>query len=359
MKRTNVALSILLAVQLVAFGLGYVFCGSEQVNKASRVLLLKGMDRDSIQSLTIEDKDGKSIKLAHAENGWNLPGRFGFPADSAKVDRIVGKLLGLESVYVVSRDASHNVDLEVGADNYRRKVTLEGPKSKKLLIIGKTGSDGYTNVRVDPEKKVYAIDGLKAWEMGTRVSDWVERDYLKVEKKRLARLEIKRGDTDIVIERNNLAEWKMNGQPANKKEADGLADKAVKIEVSDVVGLVSDAANKNKVDQGKTPVTVLLSLAAEELPENAAAAKSQPAKDEAKPAGKEEAKKEEGEAGQPKAESAAPEINERHVLHIAMDPNKDTNVYCYSGDSKFVIKLDKWRVKKFFEETPEKLTPKK
>ncbi len=334
MKRTNLLLTVLLAAQVVIFGLGYVFCGSEEVNKASRVLLLAGMDRDSLEGLVIEDKDGKSIKLARDKNGWSLPGRAGFPADAGKVDRILGKLLGMESVYVVSRGTSHHVELEVAADKFQRKVTLEGPKNKKLLIIGKAGSDGYSNVRLDPGPEIYAVDDLKAWELGTRVSDWVKRDYFNVEKKRLAGLEIRRGENNIVLERDNLAEWKVNGQPADKKEADGLADKAVKIEVSDVVGLLSDVVSKNKVDQGKTPLTLVLSLATEQLPATAP-------------------------AGEEKKEAAPPEINERHVIHLALDPDKDTNVYCYSDDSKFVVKLDKWRVKKFFEINPDKLAPKK
>ncbi len=336
MKRTNMILSVLLAAQVIVFGLGYVFCGSENVNKASRKLLLSGMDRDSIESLVVEDKDGKSIKLTHDKNGWSLPDKSGFPADAAKVDRILGKLLGMESVYVVSSGTSHYVDLEVAADNFRRKVTLEGPKSKKLLIIGKAGSDGYTNVRVDPGPEVYAVEDLKAWELGTRASDWVKRDYIDLDKKRLAKLEIHGGEADIVLERKNLAEWSMNGKPVDKKKADDLVDKAVKIEVSDVVGLVSDGASKNKVDKGKTPLTLVLSLAAEQLPDKAAAP-----------------------AGEEKKESAPPEINERHVIHLAIDPDKDTNVYCYSDDSKFVVKVDKWRVKKFFDTTPDKLAPKK
>ncbi|HUU01797.1 MAG TPA: DUF4340 domain-containing protein [Myxococcota bacterium] len=336
MKRTNRLLTVLLAGQVVIFGLGYVFCGSEEGHKASRVLLLSGIDRDSIESLTIEDKDGKSIKLAHGKSGWSLPEHSGFPADAAKVDRILGKLLGMESVYVVSSGTSHHVDLEVASDKFRSMVTLEGPKSKKLLIIGKTGSDGYTNVRLDTGPGVYAIEDLKAWELGTRIGDWVKREYLDVEKKRLAKLEIHRGETNIVLERNSLAGWNINGQPADKKEADGLVDKAVKIEVSDVVGLLSDVASKNKVDQGKTPLTLVLSLATEQLPATA------PAGEEAK-----------------EAAPQVPEINERQVIHLALDPDKDTNVYCYSDDSKFVVRLDKWRVKRFFEINPDKLASKK
>jgi len=176
MKRTNLLLGVLLVGQLTFFGLVYAFCGSPSGTQAARQLLLAGVKREAVQKITIADNDGKKVILAPRGDKWVLPERADHPADTKKVDRVLGQLLGLESVYLVSRSPAHHNEFEVAAHKFRRRVTLEGKEGlQKQIFVGKSGSSGFTNVRLASGPEVYAVEDLKYWELGTRVADWAQK----------------------------------------------------------------------------------------------------------------------------------------------------------------------------------------
>jgi hypothetical protein len=301
--------------------------------------------------MTIEDNNGQSIELTRGQDEWTLPARAGYPVDEAKLDRILGKLLGLESVYVVSQNAEHHVELEVAADKFQRKVTLDDGSGKRVLLIGGAGSGGYTHLRLDSDPKVYAVDDLKAWELGTRVSDWARRVVLEVEPERIARVEIAKKDKTMILSRANLAEWKLNGEPADANEAKQLVNKIKKIELSDVVGALSDPAIRKKVDQGKDAITVTLSLAQDHLPGTTAVPDAPPPVESPV----EPATEGDGQDKTVAKKAVEPVLSERHVLHLAADPDKNNVIYAYLEGGEHVVQLDRWRVAKLLDAEPEKL----
>ncbi len=346
MNRTNSILSALLLGQMILFGMCYAFCGEDQTMQSSRVVLLKGIERQNIQGLRIEKEDGTGVNLARKDGKWVLPDQAGYLADDLKVDRLLGTLLGMESSYVVSTGTDHHVELKVAADQFERKVTIETANEKKLVLVGKAGSGGFTYLRLDPAPEVYAVDDIKTWELGTRVADWARKDYVVVDRTRLARLEIKTKGQSLVLSRTALDAWQVNGQPAKADAIKPLIDKAVKIDLSDIAGLLSDSQLKYKVDQSADAVLVSLALTKDPLPATAPPP-SPPA-----------AEGTEGTAPQaaPAEAPAAPEIVETKVLHFAQDPEKSSAYLLYAEDATHVVLVDQWRIKPLLEAEAAKLS---
>ena len=348
MKRTNLLLGVLLVGQLTFFGLVYAFCGSPSGTQAARQLLLAGVKREAVQKITIADNDGKKVILAHRGDKWVLPERADHPADTKKVDRVLGQLLGLESVYLVSRSPAHHNEFEVAAHKFRRRVTLEGKEGlQKQIFVGKSGSSGFTNVRLASGPEVYAVEDLKYWELGTRVADWAQKKVVDEDSKRVARLDIAKGGQHYLLERTTLAGWQLAGQPVKKSEGDVLASKAVQLDMSDILGLRDDAEVKKKLAAGKDEITITVSLAADPLP-------AKPQEQSAPPGGGGQSQEQAADKQQP----AAPTINQTIVLHLWRHPEKNNVLYLVRDDSQYAYQVDKWRVSKFLDFDPDKVLEK-
>ncbi len=341
MKKTNTWLALLLGAQVVFFGLLYAVCGGSERTEAVHRLLFAGLQRDKLDRILVEEAVGKSLELALKDGEWKLPGKNDFPADQKKVERILGQLLGLESVYLVSRDPAYHYEYEVAADKYRRRVTLDGGGQKKVLLIGKAGGTGYTQVRMDDEPEVWAVEDLKYWELGTQVADWARKEVVDEPAARLAKLELEKGGEHYLLERTDQSAWKLGEKAAQKSEADSLATKATRIELADVAGLASDEELKKKIEAGTESVNVKLLLASDALPESSQP--PQPAADG---------------GSQTAAPPAPPTINQTVSFRLVKDPEKDSQAYFLKEGWPFVAKVDMWRVRPLFDLTREKLEQK-
>lgn len=343
MKKTNIWLALLLGAQVVFFGLVYAVCGGPEKTEAVRRLLLKELQRDKLDRIFLEEAADKNLELVRKDGEWKLTGKNDFPADQKKVERVLGQLLGLESVYLVSRDPAYHFEYEVAADKYRRRVALEGGGQKKVLLIGKSGGTGYTQVRIDGEPEVWAVEDLKYWEFGSQVSDWARKEVVDEDAKRLAKLELEKGGERYLLERNDLSAWKLGEKSAQKSEADSLATKVTRIELADVAGLAGDAELKKKIEAGKESVSVKLYLASDPLPEGPQTQTPQTATDG---------------GSQETAPPAPPTINQTVSFRLVKDPEKDSQVYFVREGWPYVAKVDMWRVRPLFDLTREKLEAK-
>lgn len=343
MKKRNIWLALLLGAQVVFFALVYAVCGGGEKTEAVRQVLLGDLQRDKIDRVLVEEAENRSLELVRKEGEWKLPGKSDFPADGKKLERVLGQLLGLESVYLVSRDPAYHYEYEVAADKFRRRITLEGGGQKKVLLIGKSGGTGFTQVRVDEHPEVWAVEDLKYWEFGTQVSDWAQKEVVDEDVKRLAKLEIQKGSETYLLERTDLSSWKLGEKPAQKSEADNLATKVVKVELADVAGLASDQALQNKMAAGKEWVAVKLHLATDPLAEA-----PQPQPPAAAPDG----------GSQSPTPPAPPSINQVLSFRLVKDPEKDSQAYLTKEGWPYVAKVDMWRVRPLFDLNREKLESK-
>ncbi len=330
MTRLNRVLLGALLLQLALFGALFALCGRSGEARAPSRLLLEGLAREAITRLSLQAEDGSSLELAREGEGWVLPAKGGYPADGARVERLLGQLCALRPRLLVARGGLHHVDLEVDEARFRRKVALEAGALRRELYVGGRRA-GYTQVRLGGEEDTYGVDDLDEWQLSAAPLEWMDKAYWSAPRERLVRLEIARGAEVVRLERVGPAAWRLGEAPVPPRKAGELLEQAARLEPVDVLGRLEDPAVRARVDQGAKPVTLRLGLAAEPWPAGA---------DGGAP---------DGEAGPP------PPVVEEKVLHLAAHPDKTTQVLAYLEGARFAVAADRWRLERLLDLDPVEL----
>lgn len=163
-------LSLLLGLQLLlAWGLS---TGNETlVAPAGRQPLLS-VGAEAIQSLRLEGPNEAGLLLQRQEAGWQLQGEESVPADAARVDELLAKLLALDSSGpVATSDGAHD-RLRVSDADFERRITLLGEAGElATLYLGSAPDMRSMHARVAGEDAVHAV-GISAWEVPVQPESW-------------------------------------------------------------------------------------------------------------------------------------------------------------------------------------------
>ena len=213
-----IGLGALLAVQLLAAIL-LASGGRGSLDPAALDQPLLGVEPDQVTSLTIEGNDGERVRLRKSGDGWVLAGLGDFPADGAKVERLVEQLAGLKRPLPVATSPEALKRHQVADDRFERKVSLgAGDETLATLILG--DSPGFRRLFARPggESAVYDID-LALFDASERRDDWIARDALRVPKEQIE--EISTPDWTLVKGEEG---WQLKGSGTAPDQAavDGL-----------------------------------------------------------------------------------------------------------------------------------------
>ncbi len=130
-------------------------------------------------------KAADSASLEKKDGAWTVD-PDGFPADSAKVAKVLANLVGLQTRELVSRSPDRLA--EYGLDSAEGKsVTAETKDGKTFLqvLIGKTSGADFASTywKYADKPEVYRTPGNFTWEVGTKANDWKQRKLFGVESK--------------------------------------------------------------------------------------------------------------------------------------------------------------------------------
>ncbi len=327
MSKRNTWMVALLGFQIAFFGIIGWVSGSRQHSRIAPTKLLAGVSADKVKKIRIEEPDGAALVIARQDKDWVLPEAGGYPAARENVDKVLASLTGLESDYEVTGSADHHEELKVGKA-FERKVTLDTDSGQKTLLVGSTGKAGMVHYRLADSATVFAGEGVRSWELGTRVAEWADKKYFEVDKNKVLALDVQKGASALHLSRTKPDAWSLEARPAQMTEANKLLDAASRIELSNVVGKAEEKAAQ--VKQAADVVTVTLGLAASPFQEE------KPASDPQSP----ELAKEPGK----KETVALSQVVEKKVLYLAPVPGKTTAYLAYLEGSPFVVEVDKYRV---------------
>jgi hypothetical protein len=141
---------------------------------------LVAFDADAIDGLTIADADG-SVRLARTDDGWVLPDRGDFPADTASVDRLLENLGKLEKGWPVATTAGALERFEVANDTFERRIALlDGDAEQAVLYVGTSPGLRKAHLRPAGDDQVYAGE-FSTWEAGASPDDWIDKDRLTLD----------------------------------------------------------------------------------------------------------------------------------------------------------------------------------
>ena len=178
LSRSNVLLLALLIVQIVLLAIAVLTMSGTQARPVEPIL--SGMTVADIERLYFTDDLGNEVGVARSEDGWALPGADDFPVDGDKVEAILEKIAGMDTRRLVATNRANFVRLEVGDDDFRRKIMLESADASADLYLGGSGGADTVYVRRAGEDRVFLGLGLNSWELSTQISTWLDSSYVNV-----------------------------------------------------------------------------------------------------------------------------------------------------------------------------------
>jgi len=110
-----------------------------------------------------------------------LPDAEDYPANASTITSLLDKVVGLTSDRLVTRTEASHQRLQVGKDNFVRRLTLElADGSAQILYLGTTPQYTTTHFRVEGQDETYLTSALTSWEVSALPASWIQVGYLSV-----------------------------------------------------------------------------------------------------------------------------------------------------------------------------------
>ena len=178
MSRSNGLLLALLVVQLVLLAVSAVATTGTEARPIQPILA--GLSLSDIDRISFSDDLGNDVTMARGDDGWVLPDADDFPVAGDKVEAILAKISALDTRRLVATNPANFTRLEVGEQDFRRRVRLESGDEGAELVLGGSGGPDTVYFRRAGEERVYLGVGLNSWELSTQISTWVDASYVNV-----------------------------------------------------------------------------------------------------------------------------------------------------------------------------------
>ncbi len=215
MSRRNLILTIALIAQVMLILL--IPTLRAPGSSAGAGPLLGQTQSGDISRIAIQDKDGKRVELARQGESWTLPQYDDFPADSGRVTPFVDKLAGVRTSRLIARTPASHERLQVGANNYVRRIELTlASRGRQTLLMGTSAGGSATHVRLDGSDEVYLADGLSSFDAGVEASNWINTTYLQVAQDQVNTLTLSNANGTFEFEKDAAGAWTMKGLNAGE-----------------------------------------------------------------------------------------------------------------------------------------------
>ncbi len=238
LNRSNLFLAALLALQLVvALALSVLTAGGSETRPIEP--LLAGLDSAAIDSLTLTDESGNTLRFARVADGWVLPAADDFPVTSGKVDEILAKIAELDTRRLVAANPANFARLEVKDDDFRRRLQLESNAQSRTLYLGGSGGVDTVYARRGGENNVYLGIGLNSWQLSPQVSSWVDTSYVNLPQSDVLEITVRNAAGSFVFQRVG-ADWTYTDLPEGETFEDtklpGILYNATSIQLVEPLG---------------------------------------------------------------------------------------------------------------------------
>lgn len=175
----NLALLLVAQVVLAAALLAWQGRGGVAEPKPMFDFDVKAVDR-----LVIEGPDNAKVELQRRGSGdaaqWVVTQAGDFPADDFNVQRLLGRLHGLEVTNPVATSAAAAQRFKVSDEDFERRIQAEaGGKTVAALLLGSSQGSRQTSARKPGDDGVYAVD-LATYEVDARSEGWLDKGLLRI-----------------------------------------------------------------------------------------------------------------------------------------------------------------------------------
>jgi hypothetical protein len=241
MPKTVKWLGVLLAVQIVmavGFNLPTLW-PSMQPGAASLV----DVAQNQINRIVLEGPEHAKVVLVKGGDTWTLPELRKFPADSNRVNTLLGKVLGSRPGAPIAVTSGAKTRFKVSDEAFERRITLaQNDKTLATLYLGSSPGPRRSYVRTDGEDAIFALE-LAAYEMPVQLADWEDKAILQFPKTDIKALEV----VGLRLERSAQPASSPRGKQTDNQPHPAVsapAWKATGLEAGPVVELKLDAIDK-------------------------------------------------------------------------------------------------------------------
>jgi len=237
MSRGNKILALLLVTQVAM--IAYLYRPG-RVSTPEAVQFFRGVEAAKVTGLSIDDGT-RSVTISKEGEGWIIDGGPRYPADGAKAQGLVDKLLNLASSRLVARTGSSHGRLKVAADRFNRKLTLHlADGGQRVLRLGSAPTYKSIHVRCDKDDAVYLVKDLADWEAPVENESWWATNYVDVKVADLRAVKLTNGLGRIELVRGSDGKWRAEGVPPGMALADeglrGFLDRVSQIRLASYLG---------------------------------------------------------------------------------------------------------------------------
>lgn len=176
-SRFNLILTVVLVVQLALVGFVY---RPRPTTGGDGSPLLGDLTTDAVTAMTITDNTDRSVTLERSEDGWTLAGTGGYPAKATSITDLLDKLVTIKSDRLVATTAASQGRLQVGDDDFLRKLDLTTADGVKTLYLGSSGGASATHVRAAGDNNTYLTGAVASWDLNPVASSWIDVAYFNV-----------------------------------------------------------------------------------------------------------------------------------------------------------------------------------
>ncbi len=202
-----------------------------------------GDDSSAISAVHItvnpdEGAEASTLVLERDNQIWRIASEAGYPADPAKVERLLDKLTAMRLGPVIgSSKSSHNA-LEVGDESWGRKLEVViGGEAPRRFVVGPARSDAI-HLREEDSDVVHEVRGLSEWALDGSPSSYWNGLYVDADPDRLLEVRVENAHGRFALVRSTtdkawaLAEPEMpEGRSLDSAAVESLLGEITKVKL--------------------------------------------------------------------------------------------------------------------------------
>jgi len=186
------------------------------------------------------------LELSRKDDGWIAVSAGDYPADTAKVDALLEKLVSMKIGRAIAARAANHEALGVGPRSYARRITLVTDGGEHEIILG-SGARQMSHVRIDNSDEVYTTKDVGVWNVRADARNFIDAAYVQVDRESLTSISIQNPNGSLNFSKSEEG-WRLAELPAGV-EQDAAAIGAV-INALTRVNLITPVGTENKPSYG-------------------------------------------------------------------------------------------------------------
>jgi hypothetical protein len=215
-------LSILLLFQIVLVAVSWWPSSPSASRRPVFDVAREAIEKIEISLRPRDDEPARPAVLVKTDNGWKVHSAADYPATPAKVEGLLDTLLGLEAGPAIATHTTSHEPLNVGEDNYGRRIVVTARGEVFEWLVGAATSRS-VNVRRVGEDDVYRADGASEWSFLDSSASYFESDYVDADVATFGAVVVRNQNGELTFEKTGDV-WGLTGLADGESvDADAIA----------------------------------------------------------------------------------------------------------------------------------------